>query len=495
MKFELSAGQATAVRCDVLIVSLFQQQKVNTPLQAEDAAGVHRLIHEFARANPDCAKYGEVNAVSIVPAGQAKQILILGLGGKDSLTLDKLRAAAAIAIRAARKFNPNSVAAVIPKLEQFSGKRIVQSIVEGTKLGNYQFLYYKTEQKPASQIEKFLLVNDAGQDNAALKKALTTATIIAESVNFARDLVNHPSCYITPARLAHYAEEIAKTEGLEVEILDIPEMTDLKMSALLAVARGSAQPPKLITLKYIGDKDNAELFAYIGKGITFDSGGISLKPSADMGDMKGDMAGGAAVLAAMQGIARLKPKANILAVIPCAENMPSGCALKPGDVINSMGGYTIEIITTDAEGRLLLADAVTYARKLGATRLIDIATLTGACVVALGDVASGVITNDQDWCRRLFTAAEHCGEKLWQLPAYEEYKEQIKSDIADIKNSGGRKAGMVTAGLFIEKFAAGTPWAHIDIAGTSDITAIKGYNPKGATGVSVRTLIQLALEN
>ena len=495
MKFELSNSQVTEVTCDTLI--LFRQDAANAvPEQTGAAHSIFQLLNEFTQANPDCTKYGEINIVSIVPAANVKRIVLLGLGGKSNLTPDKLRAAAAIAIRAARKLNPGSVAAVVPGEEQtgFSKQSIIQCIVEGTLLGNYQFLYYKTEQKTVSKTDKFILLHDRSDDAAALEKTLEQAVIIAESVNFARDLVNHPACYVTPSRLAHYAGEIARAEGLELDVLDIPEMTDLKMSALLAVTRGSTQPPKLITLKYTGDKENPELFAYIGKGITFDSGGISLKPSANMGEMKGDMAGGAAVLAAIQGIARLKPKANILAVIPCAENMPAGCALKPGDVISSMGGYTIEIITTDAEGRLLLADAVTYAKKLGATRLIDIATLTGACAVALGDVASGVITNDQPWCGQLLAAAEHCGEKMWQLPAYDEYKEQNKSDIADIKNSGGRLAGTITAGLFIEKFAAGTPWAHIDIAATSDTASTKGYRPKGATGVPVRTLIQLALK-
>ena len=297
---------------------------------------------------------------------------------------------------------------------------------------------------------------------------------------------------MTPTKMAWHAGEIAKQYGLELSVLEREDMKNNGMGALLAVAQGSIEAPKLIVLKYLGNPGEQEIVAYVGKGITFDSGGISLKPSQNMDEMKGDMAGGGAVLGAMLAIAQLKPKINIVAIVPCTENMPSGSAYRPGDIITSMSGKTIEVVNTDAEGRLILADAITYAKKLGATKIIDVATLTGACVVGLGSFYSGVITNNRDWLEKITTAARQTGEKMWELPNDEEYLGQIKSSIADLKNSGGRPGGAITAGLFIGRFAGKTPWVHIDIAGTSDTDKEKGYNLKGGTGVGVRTLIQLA---
>jgi len=252
------------------------------------------------------------------------------------------------------------------------------------------------------------------------------------------------------------------------------------------------EPARFIILEYSGGRRGEKPYVIVGKGLTFDSGGISLKPSENMHEMKDDMAGAAAVLGAMQAIATLKPPVNIVAVVPCTENLPSGYAFRPGDVIDCLGGKTVEIISTDAEGRLILADAVAYALRLGATHVIDLATLTGACVVALGNVTSGVMSNDRELCRLVLDAAVPAGERMWELPLFEEYKEQIKSDIADLKNSGGRPAGAITAALFIAAFTAGKPWVHIDIAGTVSCDKDKGYNVKGATGVGVRTLVRLA---
>ncbi|GBG54791.1 putative cytosol aminopeptidase [Sporomusaceae bacterium FL31] len=492
MNIEIRNNPITEIICDTLIISLFEEPNAITKTNDNH---IDTLVREFLRDNPASGKYGEINMITILPFTSCKRILLLGLGKEADLTSDKIRHLSAIAIRSARKTHSKTVAAILYRTDtdKITPINIAKSMVEGTLLGNYQFLYYKTEQKDSKNIEKFTIINLNPSHQAQLEQAVVDATVIADSVNYARDLVNHPACYMTPSKLAASAIEMANQEkSIEVSVLNTQEMQQLGMGALLAVAQGSTEAPKLITLKYTGNKNSTDLIAYVGKGITFDSGGISLKPSNNMGEMKGDMAGAAAVLAAMQAIARLKPKTNLLAIIPCSENMPSGCALKPGDVIKSMSGYTIEIISTDAEGRLLLADAITYAKKLGATKIVDIATLTGACVVALGTITSGVITNNTAWCQQILSAAEQCGEKMWQLPAYDEYKEQIKSDIADLKNSGGRFAGAITAGLFIEKFTANTPWVHIDIAGTSDSASEKGYNVKGATGAPVRTLIQLA---
>jgi leucyl aminopeptidase len=276
-------------------------------------------------------------------------------------------------------------------------------------------------------------------------------------------------------------------------VIERDEARELGMDAFLGVAQGSQQPPKFIVLHYNGRGPDENDIALIGKGITFDSGGISIKPSEGMGDMKGDMAGGAAVMAAMGAIAELKPKVNVMAVVAATENLPGGTALKPGDVLKSMSGKTIEIITTDAEGRLTLADAISYARKQGARTIIDVATLTGAIEVALGNICTGVFGNNQDLVNRIIAAGEQAGERAWQLPMLEEYKEQNKSNVADIKNSGGRPAGSITAALFLAEFAGDTPWVHMDIAGTSDTDKERGYLVKGATGIPVRTLVNFVM--
>jgi leucyl aminopeptidase len=265
------------------------------------------------------------------------------------------------------------------------------------------------------------------------------------------------------------------------------------MEALLGVAKGSSEPPKLITLSYKGDESSGKAFGFLGKGITFDSGGVSIKPSEGMGEMKGDMAGGAAVMAAVSALARLKPRINVTAIVPATENLPSGSALKPGDILKAMNGKTIEVVSTDAEGRLILADALSYAQKLGLSPLIDLATLTGACRVALGTLYSGLFGNDQDLADKIIRAAERTGERMWQMPMPEEYKEQNKSEIANVKNTGNRYGGAITAALFLAEFVDNTPWVHLDIAGPALSTKESGYTVKGATGVGVRTLVELAL--
>ncbi|MGL5513064.1 MAG: leucyl aminopeptidase, partial [Sporomusa sp.] len=408
--------------------------------------------------------------------------------------LDKIRAVMAIALRSARKLGSKTVATIVPGIEggAFDDAQAAQAAIEGAIMGLYQFKYYKSTKDDASAIEKLFIIERDSVKIAALNTGARLGTIVGESVNFARDLINHPAQYMTPTKIAWHAGEIAKQYGLAIDVLEKEDMQQNGMGALLAVAQGSVEPPKLIVLKYFGDPGNQELIAYVGKGITFDSGGISIKPSQNMDEMKRDMAGGGAVLGAMQAIAQLKPKTNILAVVPCTENMPSGSAYRPGDIITSMSGKTIEVLNTDAEGRLVLADAVTYAKKLGATRIVDLATLTGACVVGLGDHYSGVITNNAAWCETVLSSAKQTGERMWELPNDPDYLEQIKSTIADLKNSGGRAGGTITAALFIGQFADKTPWVHVDIAGTADAEKDKGYNLKGGTGVGVRTLIQLA---
>ncbi|MFH1386834.1 MAG: M17 family metallopeptidase, partial [bacterium] len=293
---------------------------------------------------------------------------------------------------------------------------------------------------------------------------------------------------MTPTAFGSLSKKIAKINGLKYACLDPREEG---MEALWSVAKGSDEPPCVVVMEYRGNPSSKEKIALIGKGITFDSGGISLKPSKSMDEMKTDMAGAAAVLGVMSLLADLKPKKNVLAVIPLTENMPSGHATKPGDVIGSLAGYTIEVTNTDAEGRLILADAVTYAKKKGATKIIDIATLTGGCIVALGDVATAIIGNDQTLINKIIKIGNDCGQRMWQLPLYDEYKENLKSPLADIKNTSGTgKAQTASGAAFIEKFIGDTPWAHLDIAATSYLDKARSYLPQGASGVPVRTLIE-----
>lgn len=494
MKIQVLAIPITQVPCDILLIHVFEG---NTSLEQSlitlDKA-VENHISQIIAEQPTACQYGETTIIHTWDAISAKRIALLGMGKKAELTTDKIRFAVGAAMRTLQKLHIATVATMMPDLspESHDLALAAQAMAEGALLGTYQFNYYKTTKPAPDQIKELILIENNETKKALLHQGIQEGIIIGQSVHLARDLGNHPAIYMTPTQLATQAEEIGQNNQLEVSILNQEDMEKEQMYAFLSVAKGSTESPKMIILKYMGDTESTEITAFVGKGVTFDSGGISIKPSLNMGDMKNDMAGAAVVLSAMLGISKLKPKVNIIGVIPCTENMPAGNASKPGDVITSMSGKTIEIITTDAEGRLILADAITYAQKLGATQIIDIATLTGACVVALGNVTSGLLTNHQHFCEKLKTAATHTGEKMWELPNFAEYKEQIKSDIADLKNSGGRMAGTITAGLFIEAFTNDLPWIHMDIAGTADSDKDHGYRTKGATGVGTRTLIQLA---
>jgi len=497
MEIVVTNSSIIKIPCDTLVINLYKDiVKPTRSMNVLDSA-LSGHISKIIAEQPDCNDYGKTTIIYTLGAISAKHIMLLGMGKREELTTDKIRSSSAIAIRAAKKIRSSSIATIPADLiaKKNDLQAIVQASIEGVLLGIYQFNYYKTNKTDNDDdilINTLLLIENDPKNVAILNRCIHTATIISTNVNLTRDLVNHPSQYMTPTKMALHAQEIAFESNLELSILEKDDMKKEKMHALLSVSQGSTQPPKMIILKYNGDINSKQLIAFVGKGVTFDSGGISIKPSLNMDEMKDDMAGGAAVLGAMAAIGRLKPKINIIGIVPCTENMPSGSAYKPGDVIYSMSGKTIEIISTDAEGRLILADAITYANKLGATQIIDIATLTGACVVALGNITSGLITNNTDLCQQVLHAAAITGEKMWELPNFDDYKKEIKSNIADLKNSGGRMAGAITAGLFIEEFVEKTPWVHIDIAGTANIDKEDGYNLKGATGVGTRTLIQLA---
>jgi leucyl aminopeptidase len=366
-----------------------------------------------------------------------------------------------------------------------------QSLVEGALLALYQFTTYRTERKDELKpVRQMILVVSDPRALAEVQQGARQGQIIGEATVFVRDLCNHPANVVTPTYIATEARKAAKERNVSCTVLDRPQMQRLGMGALLGVAQGSHEPPKFIVLEYRGGPRSERPVALVGKTVTFDSGGISLKPADNMEQMKADMTGGAAVLAAVRAAARLRLPLNILAVIPATENMPGGRAIKPGDILKSLSGKTIEVINTDAEGRLILADGLAYATRYKPSVLVDIATLTGACVVALGNHAIGVLGNNERLIGELKTAGEQCGERAWQLPLWEEYYDQIKSDVADMKNTGGRPGGTITAAAFLSKFVGDAVWAHLDIASTDWSDRERAYIPKGATGVGTRLLIQ-----
>jgi leucyl aminopeptidase len=367
------------------------------------------------------------------------------------------------------------------------------AVVEGALLANYHFPGFQKQKEEIPQLSSITLYCE--QEWAErVKEGAKKGELYARGTCYARDLVNMPGNYLTPSVMAEKAIELAVRHGMDIEVLEKEQMKEYGMGGLLGVNQGSVEPPKLIAIKYKGREQWDHVLGLVGKGITFDSGGISIKPGAGMDEMKGDMGGAAAVLGALEVIGALRPAINIVAVIPTTENMPDGNALKPGDVITTMSGKTIEILNTDAEGRLILADGMTYAKKLGADYLVDLATLTGAALVALGTCTTAAITNNEELVEDVLEAAAEAGELVWRLPAYKQYKEQIKSKIEDLKNTGGRNAGTITAGLFVGEFAEDTPWVHLDIAGTSWADKADDFSPSGGTGAMVRSLANLALK-
>ncbi len=495
MEVTVSIDDITRIETGAIIVYIFEGE---TSLEVETA----RIDESLGGPISQVIKAGEIKgklnqAVIIHTFGKisAPRVAVVGLGKKADFTLDKLRGAIAETCRLLQKRNVSTAATVVVEvgLDKIGSNDLAQVLTEGAILGLYTFKKHMTTVEENGEFNRLIIVDNDADKLPELQEGVRTGIILASATNLARDMVNEPSNYMTPTDLATLAGDIARSRGLEITILEKDQVRDLGMGAFLGVAQGSQQPPKFIVLRYNGKQTDGIDVALVGKGITFDSGGISIKSSEGMGDMKGDMAGGASVIAAIGAIAELKAKINVIAIVAATENLPSGTALKPGDVLKSITGKTIEIITTDAEGRLTLADAIGYARKQGARTIIDVATLTGAIQIALGNICTGVFGNNQDLINKIISAGKQAGEYAWQMPMFEEYKEQNKSDVADIKNSGGRPAGSITAAQFLGEFAGDTPWVHLDIAGTSDTDKERGYQMKGATGVPVRTLVNFLL--
>ncbi len=489
----VAIGDVTTIEADALIVNLFEG--VSQPGGATGAVdrALGGPIAELIAAGEIKGKLGENTLIHALGRIPAKRIIVVGLGKQSDLTLDRIRRATAEACRLARAKGSRRVATIVHGAGSggIEASRASQAIAEGAILGLYTFRRHITREPDNGPVDELLIVERDEGRLEELDRGRSTGEAIAGAVNSARDMTNEPANFMTPADMAETAGRVAADYGLHCMVLEREQMRDMGMGALLGVSQGSSQPPKFIILEYKGSDVSDKSVALVGKGITFDSGGISLKPGDNMGEMKSDMAGGATVMAVLQVLGQLRPKINVTALIPATENLPSGTALKPGDVLKAMNGKTVEIVSTDAEGRLILADALSYAARLGLSPIVDVATLTGACRVALGDVTTGAFTNNEDLVKRVLAAGQEAGERLWQMPMYEEYKEQYKSEVADIKNSGGRYGGAITAAQFLGEFVGDSPWVHLDIAGTSFSGKEKGYVVKGATGVMVRTLTNL----
>jgi leucyl aminopeptidase len=431
------------------------------------------------------------------PAGlTAKRLLIVGLGKLAKATVHSVREAAGTAVRFAKPRGIRELTLALPLSDALSSVASTRAVAEGAFIADFDPDTYRSERKDQS-IETFILAAPEGVFRSAMESAFAEGVIIGESQNFARSLVNEPGNKLTPTILGQRAAQMAEEVGLGWDIYSTEKLHELKMGAFWSVSQGSPEPPALIVLRYEPEGvADGPVLGLVGKGITFDTGGISIKPADNMEKMKYDMAGGAAMLGAMRAIALLKPRVRVIAIVCAAENMPSGTAQKPGDVQTAMPltpdkpGKTIEIINTDAEGRLVLADGLTYARQLGATHLIDAATLTGAISVALGRTTGGVFSNDDSTCAKFEAALAVSGEKFWRLPLGEEYAELIKSDIGDIKNTGGRYGGASIAAEFLHTFAEDTPWIHLDIAGVAWVEESRPYVAKGPSGIAVRSILE-----
>ncbi|MEK6321246.1 MAG: leucyl aminopeptidase [Acidobacteriota bacterium] len=504
MKITASRTSLGEISADVLVVPVFEGE---TPRDSENASALAALDHLTRGAVASLFDGGEMTGkrnrwVLLRDAGQfsTKRLLFYGAGSAEKIDSLSVQRLAGAALRTLTKHRGIRAAAflITRKLES---EAFVQALVEGALIGQMSGELYRSNGEHASEVETLDLISEL-QDPPDFEAAVRVGTAMGEATNFARALGYEPSNVMTPTELALRAQKMAESEGLGFEALGEDEMKRLGMGALLAVSRGSEEPARLIVLSYepAGSADGgrvapvpSELIALVGKGITFDSGGISIKPAARMEEMKYDMGGGAAVIGAMQVIARLRPKVRVIGLVPAAENLPSGRAVKPGDVVRSLSGKTIEVVNTDAEGRLVLADAITYAINRGATCVVDAATLTGACVIALGEVRAAVMGTDQHLVEELVEAGEQCGERLWTLPLDKDYGELIKSDIADVKNVGNRTAGSITAGFFLKHFAGSVPWAHLDIAGTAWIEKEKPNIAKGATGFGARLMANFVL--
>jgi len=494
MQITLETKPLSALETDALVSYAFEETDPVQGRIAEIDQAAGGLLRKLAKSGELTGKTLEFTLVH-APAGlKAARLLVVGAGKREQFNSATLRKTAGAALRYLKSRSVKSFAFLVR--EGDANEETAQAIVEGALVANFETDKYKTDKKNDKDIDAVAVAGYSHAERAAGEKGLSKGRIIADAQNFTRDLVNEPSNKLTPRILAQKAEAMARGAGLSVEILDEKKIADLKMGALLSVAQGGPEPPRMIVVTYTppNAKPGTPVIGLVGKAVTFDTGGISIKPADGMEKMKYDMAGGATMLGVMRALAALKPNVKVICVVPSTENMPGGTAQKPGDIQTAMSGKTIEVLNTDAEGRLILADGVHYAKQLGATHLVDAATLTGAIVVALANVNVGVFGSDQSFTDRLLASSKAAGEKMWQMPIDDDYREFIKGSFADIQNIGsGKGGGAITGAMFIKEFTGDTPWIHLDIAGTAWNDDAKPWLAKGPTGVALRTLVHLVL--
>ena len=491
MQIKVKPGLLANEKTEVILLEHFEDSKLSHSEGKKIDSLLGGLLQKALKKKEFTGKLFQHILFHAKEGSPAGKVLLVGLGKKEDWTLERTRKvmgkiSALLRNQGIHRFSSRLLGHSKGKCDSAA---VSQAMVEGAILGLYQFNVYRTEKKnEGKDLREITLLED--HHIKEVRKGIQKGKIIAEATNFVRDLGNHPSNVVNPSYLAKTAQSIAKTHGLKIQVLNQKQMEKLGMDCILGVSKGSMEPPCFIILEYGLPKKNQGPIVLVGKSITFDTGGISLKPSDKMEQMKGDMSGGAAVLGTLQAIAQLKVPLHVVGLLPVAENMPSGAAIKPGDILKSLSGKTIEVLNTDAEGRLCLADALTYATRYKPQAIIDLATLTGAVVVALGNHAIGAMSRTPTLMEKIKSAGERSGERVWELPLWEEYEEQIKGGIADLKNIGGRGAGAITAGLFLKNFVEGYPWVHLDIAGTAWTEENHPYSPKGSTGVGVRLLVE-----
>ena len=491
MDIRVEKGRPEKFPCELLLLFSFESpEKLEGPIQNVDLEWkgfISTLMKQgdFKGELFECRLYYTQGALP------AKRVVLTGLGKRGEFDLEKWRGAASKAGQFIRNSGIKQFAFPIKKFDGLSEEELAESFVTGLLLGVYQFNEFKTlERDKIKEIGELILLGEKDEEVKWIGDGLRTGQIISEAVCMARDLVNGPSNQVTPTVLAEKAQQIARDHSMEIQVLEVGQAEAMGMGAFVAVAKGSQEPGKFIVLEYNKGK-GLDTIALVGKGITFDSGGISIKPSENMDRMKDDMSGAAAVLATMQAASKLQFPFHLVGIMPATENLPSGKAYKPGDILKTLSGQTVEVISTDAEGRLILSDALTYSLRYQPKAIIDLATLTGACVIALGDYAIGLFGNDESLLKRIEEASLKTGEKVWRMPLWDEYFEYLKSDVADFRNVGTRAAGAIIGGIFLSKFVEKIPWVHLDIAGPASIEKERPYIPRGGTGVGVRLLVQL----
>ncbi|NPD90160.1 MAG: leucyl aminopeptidase [Asgard group archaeon] len=489
MKIDVKVTSLQQFDVPLVVIGLFEDAKEDSYIQE-----IKEYVNEQLELGDFKGKKNDISVTYTKGSISPKRIMLVGLGKEEKLTVEAVRK---ILGNTSRKIRDLGVKAVGISLDHFSREKLdvaetVEAIIQGIILGSFQNVDYRTKDLEKYKFIEETIIFSQKANKEEMQKGVESGKIIADSVNFCRKLAWGPANYITPTKLAEEAKRLEKEHKIKTTIFDREKAKEIGLTSFLAVAQGTKEPPKFIIMEHGAEKENVDTVALIGKAITFDSGGISLKPGQGMELMKADMTGGAVVIAAMEAIAKLDLNLHVVGIVPATDNMPSGTAYHPGDVITSYSGLTIEVISTDAEGRMILNDALTYAAKHYEPKaMFDFATLTGAMMIALGEHAIGYFSNHDFVVKKLEEASESCGERIWRMPLWKEYDEQIKSDIADVKHSGGRLGGAITAARFLSKFTLDVPWAHLDIAGAMDQKVDKNYNPKGSKGPAVRLIIEV----